>query len=44
MNKLWSEIKVGNLKLLYCLVMVLMICSRVEEDGILGELIFLYYV
>lgn len=43
MNKLWSETKVGNLKLPHRLAMAPMTRSRAEEDGTPGELTSLYY-
>ncbi|WP_336781593.1 alkene reductase [Paenibacillus illinoisensis] len=43
MNKLWSETKVGNLKLPHRLAMAPMTRSRAKEDGTPGELTSLYY-
>ncbi|WP_310831998.1 alkene reductase [Paenibacillus pedocola] len=43
MDKLWSEIKIGNLELPHRLAMAPMTRSRAEEDGTPGELSSLYY-
>lgn len=40
----WSLIIFGGNMLLYCFVMVLMMCSCVKLDGILGDFVVEYYV